>query len=188
MTLLTMGILLFALVHFIPSMAPALKANAIKRMGEGGYKGCFSLLLLASFALIIFGWRSVIPEIVYMPLSALHTFALAVMLFAFLLLAISARQSRLRLLIRHPQLTGVALWGISHLLLNGENRSIVLFGGMALWACIEIVAINRREGSWIKGDVPPWSSELVNVLIAAVTVAVVVYLHPWLSGLPVRWS
>jgi protein-S-isoprenylcysteine O-methyltransferase Ste14 len=65
----------------------------------------------------------------------------------------STRQSRLRLLIRHPLLTGAVLWGVSHLLLNG--------------------------------DPPSWSAELVTLLIAAITVAVIIYLHPWLSGIPV---
>ena len=37
-------------------------------------------------------------------------------------------------LLRHPQLTGVALWGIGHLLANGESRSIILFGGLGAWA------------------------------------------------------
>ena len=188
MTLLTLGILIFALVHFVPSMAPNSKANAIKRMGEGGYKGIFSLALLGSFALIIFGWRSAIPEVIYMPPAVLHTFALGLVLFAFLLLAVSSRKSRLRRFIRHPQLSGVALWGISHLLMNGDNRSVMLFSGLTLWAVIEIIAINKREGAWIKEDTPDWSTEMVNVIIATVTVAVVVYLHPWLSGLPVVWT
>ena len=50
-------------------------------------------------------------------------------------------------LLRHPQLTGVALWGVGHLLANGESRSIVLFGGLTLWAIAEIVVINRRDGA-----------------------------------------
>jgi uncharacterized membrane protein len=101
------------------------------------------------------------------------------------LMAVSTRNSRLRLFIRHPQLTGVAVWGFSHLLLNGDNRSIVLFGGMLLWAVIEIIAISKREGVWIKTEPPSWGAEAVTALIAAVTVAVVVYIHPWLSGVPV---
>lgn len=185
MALLVLGILLFALVHFIPSLAPALKSTVVRRLGEGPYKGIFSLLLLASFALIIIGWRGTIPVPIYQPPIELHTFALGVMGLAFLLLAVSTRSSRLRLLIRHPQLTGVALWGCGHLLLNGDNRSVVLFGGLALWALIEMVAINWREGVWIKGGAPSWGTELVTLAITAITVAVVVYIHPWISGVPV---
>jgi uncharacterized membrane protein len=185
MVLLTLGVLLFAFVHFIPSLAPSLKTGALQRLGEGGYKGIFSLLLLASFALIIVGWRSVEPSMIYQPPFGLHKIALGLLAIAFLLMAVSTRNSRLRLFVRHPQLTGVALWGISHLLLNGDNRSIVLFGGMLLWAVIEIIAISKREGVWIKAEPPSWGAEAVTAIIAAITVAVVVYIHPWLSGVPV---
>jgi uncharacterized membrane protein len=185
MMLLALGILLFALVHFIPSLAPSLKTGVIQRLGADPYKGIFSLLLLAALALIILGWRSVEPVSIYAPPHGLHKFALGLLVLAFLIMTASARNSRLRLLIRHPQLTGVALWGIAHLLLNGDNRSLLLFGGMALWALIEIIAINRREGVWIKGDAPSWGAEVVNVGTAAITVAVVVFIHPWLSGRPV---
>ncbi len=187
MTMLISGILLFAIVHFIPSFAPSLKAGAIKRIGEGGYKGIFSLLLLASFAMMIIGWRGAQPTSLYLPPGELHKVAIGLLAVAFLLMAVSQRNSRLRLLIRHPQLTGVALWGISHLLLNGDNRSVALFGGMTLWALIEIVAISRRQGVWIKSDAPSWGAEGITVLIAAITVGVIVYIHPWLSCVPVSW-
>lgn len=185
MTLLVLGMLLFAVVHFIPSLMPAIKSGTIERLGEGPYKGIFSLLLLVAFALIIFGWRSEVPVAIYTPPVELHNFALALLGVAFLLMVVSARNSRLRRLIRHPQLTGVALWGFAHLLLNGDNRSVVLFGGMAAWALFEMIAINRRQGVWIKAEPPSWGAEVVTIGVAAITVAVVVYIHPWLSGVPV---
>ena len=37
MVLLTLGVLLFAFVHFVPSLAPSLKAGALQRLGEGGF-------------------------------------------------------------------------------------------------------------------------------------------------------
>jgi hypothetical protein len=104
---------------------------------------------------------------------------------AFLLLVVSNRPSRLRGVIRHPQLTGVALWGISHLLLNGDDRAIALFGGMTAWAVLEIVAINQREGVWIKTPAPGWGAEVINIGIAAIVITIVIFIHPWLSGMPV---
>jgi uncharacterized membrane protein len=187
MTMLVLGILLFAAVHFVPSLAPGIKTDAVKRVGEGGYKGIFSLLLLAAFALMIMGWRSSDPLPIYTTPIALHKIAIGLLVLAFWLMAVSARSSRLRMLIRHPQLTGVALWGISHLLLNGDSRALVLFGGMTVWSLIEIVAISKREGVWIKDNAPSWSAEIVTVIIAAITIGVVVYIHPWLSGVPVSW-
>ena len=185
MVLLVLGILLFAGVHFVPSLAPGLKANWLARLGEGGYKGTFSLLLLASFALIIIGWRSAQPEFLYTPSPALRHPAMGLLFIAFLLMVVSSRNSRLSLLIRHPQLTGVTVWGIAHLLINGDNRSLVLFGGMTVWAVVEMIAINRRDGAWIKGTAPSWGAELVTLVIALVVVGMVVYIHPWLSGMPV---
>jgi uncharacterized membrane protein len=185
MSLLILGVALFAGVHFIPSLAPALKAAWVGRMGENGYKGIFSLLLMASLGLMIFGWRAAIPQGVYAPPPGLHHLALALLVIAFLLMVVSGRPSRIKRAIRHPQLTGVGLWGLAHLLLNGDNRSVVLFGGMLVWACVEIWAINRREGVWIKDETPPWSADVVNLVATAVTVAVVVFIHPWLSGRPV---
>lgn len=186
MAMLVLGVLLFACVHFVPSLAQGAKARLIGKIGEDGYKGIFSVLLLGSFALIIFGWRSTVPIHIYTPPSALHQPALFLLALAFWLMAVSQRASRLRLLIRHPQLAGVAVWGISHLLLNGDSRGIVLFGGFATWALCEMWSINRREGSWIKDETPAWSSEGVSLLIAATAIAVVVYIHPWISGVPVR--
>jgi len=104
MTSLVVGVLLFACVHSIPSLAPSLKANVLTKIGENAYKGIFSLLLLGAFGVIIVGWRSVVPEPIYLPFPTLHKVALALLACAFWVMAASKRQSRLRLLIRHPML------------------------------------------------------------------------------------
>lgn len=187
MIMLIFGFLLFAAVHFVPSFAPGIKNGVIEKLGDGGYKGIFSLLLFAAFGLMIIGWRNTDPVHVYIAPAALHKIAIAIVVVAFLVMATAYRNSRLRLLVRHPQLTGVALWGISHLLLNGDSRALVLFGGMTAWSLIEIVAISKREGEWAKNEVPSWGAELVTGIIAAITIGVVVYIHPWLSGVPVSW-
>ena len=182
MTLLAIGILLFAGLHLIKSLAPGFRADWLARLGKNGYRGIFSLLVLGAFTLIIIGWRGAVPAFVYTPPASLRVPALALLLLAFLLLVVSQRQSRLRNLVRHPQLSGVALWGIAHLLLNGDSRALLLFGGMAVWAVLEMIAINRRDGLWIKGATPHAGTDLANLVIAAVVVALAVYLHPWLAG------
>jgi hypothetical protein len=64
---------------------------------------------------------------------------------------------------------------------------VVLFGGMTVWALIEIVAISKRQGVWVKSASPSLGAEVVTAIIVAVTIGVVVYIHPWLSGVPVLW-
>jgi len=78
--------LLFASVHFIPSLAPSIKANVLTKIAEDAYKGIFSLLLLSAFVFIIMGWRSAVPEPIYLPFSTVHNIALILLACAFLVM------------------------------------------------------------------------------------------------------
>ena len=186
MLLMMLGLALFAGVHLIPSLAPGLKTAWAGRMGDNAYKGSFSLLLLAGLALVVIGWRSSVPAAWYAPPAALHEIALGALYIAFLLMVTSSRNSRLLQWIRHPQLTAVIIWALPHLSLNGDSRSVLLFTVLGAWALLEMIAINRREGVWIKGAVPPLSSDLINLVIALAVVALVIFIHPWLAGVAVR--
>lgn len=186
MLVLAIGLILFTGVHLVPALAPGLRASWHGRLGEPGYKGTFSLLLLLGIGLIVAGWRSTQPAVLYVLPPAVHHVAMGLLVLAFLLLVVSTRKSRLRQWVRHPQLTGVLLWGGAHLLLNGDTRSLLLFGGLTLWALVEIIAINRREGVWIKDAVPGWGAEVVTLLITALVIGLVVVVHPWIAGMPVH--
>ena len=182
MSYLVVGVLLFAVVHFVPSLAPGIKASWQSKIGKSGYKGTFSLLLLASFALMIMGWRGAQPSSVYIPMSALLEPAMGLLVIAIGLLVVGSRNSRLRQWIRHPQLSGLLLWSIAHLLLNGDSRSVTLFGGMAIWSVIEMLVISKREGAWVKPEVPSVAYEVLTVVITVVAVGVIVWGHAYLSG------
>ena len=182
MFLLVTGVALFAVVHLLRGVAPGVRQRLWDKLGEGGYKGLFSLLIISSIALIIVGWRSATPQFVYAPVLSFGPVALLLMVVAFLLFVVSGRKSRLRLLFRHPQLTGVLVWAIAHLLLNGDSRSLTLFGVLAVWSVLEMLVINRREGAWIKEETPGWGTELASVGITVVVVGVVIYVHGWIAG------
>jgi hypothetical protein len=49
-----------------------------------------------------------------------------------------------------------------------------------------MIAINRREGAWVKPAPPAWGSEVVTVVITAVVIAVTIFAHPWIAGMPVH--
>ena len=66
MTRLALGILLWSVVHFIPVLAVDLKKNLVSRLGEYPYKGVITLLMVISLYLIISGWKSTIPELIYL--------------------------------------------------------------------------------------------------------------------------
>ena len=79
-------------------------------------------------------------------------------------------------------LTGVAVWGVAHLLANGDSRSVIQFGGLSIWAVVAIVTISRGDGAWEKPDPVPVSKDVVLVVIGGVLTAVVAYFHEYLSG------
>lgn len=184
MTLLLIGLLLFCGVHLVPSLAPGLRASWLGKMGESGYKGSYSLLLLGGIVMIVLGWRSTLPTTVYVP-SPERLPAVALVILAFLMLVVGSRNSRIRQWVRHPQLTGVLLWALAHLMLNGDNRSVLLFSGLALWSFVEIVAISKREGPWIKADIPSIGAEVITLVATVIVVTAMIFGHPYFTGMPV---
>ena len=182
MTLLVIGLLLWSTVHLIPSAGMPLKQAWVKKLGENGYAGSFALLIVGSMLLIIFGWRSAPVSSVYVPPEALKPLTAALMAPAIMLFVAAKHPTRLRRIVRHPQMTFVVVWSMAHLIQNGDSRSIVLFGGLSVWAILEIVFINRRDGAWVKADVPSVSVDARYLLISLVVYAIVVLIHPYISG------
>jgi len=180
--LLVLGVLLWSAVHFVPSLARPLRQALIERIGEGPYKGCFALGIVTAIVLMVVGWRATVPQAVYAPAPWAYSAAAVLMLLAFVLFGAGHTKSNLRRILRHPQLGAVVVWGIAHLLANGDTRSLVLFGGLAVWALVEMSLINRREGAWQRPAREPLSAELKPLIIGAIVYGVFVFLHPYLFG------
>ena len=178
---LILGVLLFAGVHMLPT-APATRGRLAGRLGEQPYKGLFSLGIVGGIALMVFGWRSSLPSYLYAPPGWGAAVAIP-LIFAALVLFVAARlPTNLKRLIRHPQLTGVVTWAGAHLLANGDSRSLVLFGGIGLWAVVEMGLLNRRAGAWQRPKPLPLAAELKPLIGAAVAFAILFLVHPYIAG------
>jgi uncharacterized membrane protein len=68
----------------------------------------------------------------------------------------------------------------THLLANGDLRSLVLFGGIGLWAVIEILSISRRDGAWEKPEPLPFTAEVKPLVAGVVAYAVLTFAHPYI--------
>jgi len=106
-------------------------------------------------------------------------------LIAFILFSAAHSKSNIRRFIRHPQLIGLVIWSVGHLLSNGDNRSIVLFGTLGIWAITEIILIDKREGTWIKPDSASIKSELLMLIKGFAIFAAFLLAHPYIAGVPV---
>lgn len=182
MSLLVAGILLWALFHLSPALAPVFRQGMIDRLGENAYKAAFAVGMAVSLLLIIKGWKSAPVNLLYVPPQwGRHATALLV-LFTFITLLAPYTKNNVRRTVRHPQLLGVAAWGAGHLLANGEWRSVVLFGAMIAWALLEIPFINRREGAWSKPEKAPLSGDILLLVKGVLLYLLVLYFHAWLFG------
>lgn len=182
MVWLWLGLGLWCGLHFLPSLAQGLRALLIARLGDKTYKILFSLGILGAIVLMVLGWRATVPVGLYVPPSWGHPVANALVLLAFLLFGLAHAKTNVKRIIRHPQLTGLAIWAIGHLLANGDSRSVVLFGVLGIWALIEMPLINRREGRWVRPDPVPLKAEIRPVATGLVIFAVVLFAHPYLFG------
>lgn len=184
MTMIYAGLFLWIAVHLFPSITPSGKQQVVTKIGDKAYQGIYSVLILAGLLLIIFGWRNAIPEFIYNPLAGVRHVAMLIAVAGIILFISANFPSRIKRIIRHPQLSGVFLWSIAHLLLNGDSRSVTVFGALAAWSLISMFTINRREGKWKKPEpTTGWWLEAVIIIVGLVVSAIIVRFHQYLSGI-----
>ena len=106
----------------------------------------------------------------------------AFVIMAILLMVASVLPNNLRRYVRHPQMMAVEFWGVGHLLSNGDSRSIVLFGGLTLWAVLESYFISKRDGEWQQPETVPLSKDLITAVATAALCAAVIHFHAALFG------
>jgi uncharacterized membrane protein len=183
LTILVAGLAIFLGVHLVPSFT-AVRARLLARLGEGGYKGLYSLASAIGLGLIVWG-KSRAPGVpVYQPPAFGHHAALALMLPAFVLLTAAYVPSNLKRFMRHPMLTGIALWAAAHLLANGDLASLLLFGGFGAFALVDIVSANRR-GAKLSDTRRALASDLLVLAIGGAVYALVAHFHGAIIGIPV---
>ena len=110
MALLILGLAIFLGIHTLTTLRPA-RAAVIGRLGEGPYKGLYSLASIVGAVLIGWGfsrYRSNGYIEVWEPPAALYPLALALMLVAFVALAAAySPPGKIKATLRHPMLVAV---------------------------------------------------------------------------------
>jgi uncharacterized membrane protein len=182
MILLVLGVLLWSTAHLFKAAAPPLRQSLVDRLGADAWRGLFSLVILASLVLMVLGWRSAPLDQAYLPPIWARHLTMTAMLVSLVLFAAAGMPSNFKRRLRHPQLTGVLVWSLGHLAANGELRSVVLFGGIGLWALVEIPLINRRDGAWRKPGRQPRSADVRAVLGGVIAFVALYFAHPFLFG------
>ena len=178
--LLIGGVLLWSVPHLFKRLAPAARAG----MGDAA-KGVVALSAVAGIVLMVLGYGRADFVPLYTPAGwATHANNLLVLI-GFYVFGIGMAKGALSQKVRHPMLSGVVIWAAAHLLVRGDLASVILFGGLALWALAAMTLINAQVGPWT----PPAAKggarrDLVAVPIVVVTYGVVGWIHGWLGPWP----
>jgi uncharacterized membrane protein len=174
MMYLVLGLVIFFGTHLFSAYRSREPGKDVRvKMGQGPYMGLYSLLSLAGFALIIWGYGAARPA----PLL-LTAFAMIFLAAAYL------PTGHIKKAVKHPMLLAVKIWAFGHLLANGELNSVLLFGSFLVYGVLDRIAVKKR------GDNGPGPDAAVNIMgdLGAVVVglgvyaAILLWLHPVLFG------
>jgi uncharacterized membrane protein len=191
MAILILGLIVFIGAHAF-TMARAARARAIARLGEGPYKGLYSLVSLLGLILIVWGYGSYraggYVQVWDPPVWTRHL-ALPLVWLAFVAMVAAYIPGRIRRALKHPMLAGLKIWALAHLLANGDLGSIILFGALLAWAVVARIAAKRRDEVRDHGGPAAapagWRNDVLAIVIGTVVyLAFLIWLHPLLIGVP----
>lgn len=189
MTYLIIGLVLFLGVHSVRIVAEDWRARQLQARGEGVYKGVYSLLSLAGFALTVYGFGVARenPVVLWLPPLAMRHVAALLLLLAFVLLAAAyVPGNAIKARVHHPMVLGVKTWALAHLLTTGRLETVVLFGAFLLWSVFNFSAARKRDrlaGGAVAGPASMGATVVALLLGVGAYAVFAVLLHGMLIGI-----
>ena len=180
MYLLIAGVLIWAYSHLMKRFTPGLRAG----MGDNGGKIVVTILSFLAIWLMVKGYRSADVVVLWTPPASMVHVNNLLMLLAVYLLNLGFSRGVMRTKLRHPMLMSVKTWAVAHLLVNGDLASVILFGGILVWAVVDMVMINRMQRDWVPPAPGPVVNDLIYAGVALGVFAGIVFVHNWLGYWP----
>ncbi|MGA1675784.1 MAG: NnrU family protein [Pseudomonadales bacterium] len=177
MLAMTIAGLLFLVTHLGVSSTP-LRGVLVRRLGEGGYLGAYSLMAAITLGLMIWMYAN-LPRLPYLwlPSPTLYLVPKVIMFLSFMLIggsflarnpsavgmggmleapnAPSQLAQGVNRITRHPLQWGIALWAGSHLAANGDAVSVAFFAAFLLLALLGSALIDRKKAATLG---VPWQA------------------------------
>ncbi|MFN9725916.1 NnrU family protein [Acidovorax sp.] len=187
MLILVIGLVLFLGVHSVRIVSDPWRSQMLARMGEGAWKGLYSLVSVVGLALIVWGYGLARqqPVVLWMPpVGMRHAAALLTLVAFVLLVAAYVPRNGIRARLRHPMVLGVKVWALAHLLSNGSVADVLLFGGFLLWAVASFRAARQRDRR-LGTTYAPGTAAATGITVVvgvAAWAAFAFWAHAWLIG------
>ncbi|MFP6662854.1 MAG: NnrU family protein [Deltaproteobacteria bacterium] len=167
MASLTLATLYFIGIHVFIS-GTKLRDAMVARIGEGPFMGVFSLASIAGMVWIVSAYRAAPLIPLWSGSEWSRILALVVMLPAVFLVMIGlttpspttagmdrslgAGAHGILRVTRHPFLSGIVLWGLTHMIANGDAASLLLFGGFTALAALGPRLIDTKRSRRLGED------------------------------------
>lgn len=187
MVYLVLGLVIFLGVHSVRMVADGWRTRTRASLGEGAYKGIYSLASVLGFVLIVWGFGVARQQPVQLwspPVAMRHVAALLTLVSFVLLAAAYVPGNGIKARVHHPMVLGVKVWALAHLLANGTLAHGVLFGSFLAWAVWNFIAARKRDRA-AGVQYPPGRAGATALTVLAGAVAWAVFallLHGWLIG------
>jgi uncharacterized membrane protein len=191
MILFTLGLILFFSIHMLP-FYPEYRAQLIEKLdndtidAEGMYKIIFSVISLVGLIFVGIGKGSIEFIGLWDTPAFFRYIAVVLILVSFILMVAAYTPNNIKRYVPHPMLTGVIIWGVTHMLVNGDVISLILFGCFVAYSVMAIKLINRRDqGKGSEQDAQesiPVVKDAIVIGIAMLGWLLVLWLHKFLFG------
>jgi uncharacterized membrane protein len=184
--LLIPGLVLFLAIHLLPSF-PGIREILMGKLKRLGYMALFNLLSITSIALIIFGLMEASFQPLYDPPGWGRHLAMLLMLpavYFFLSNTLVPTPSSVKVFTAHPVNWGVILWSTGHLFANGDLAHVLFFITLWIFSMTSIVTGSSRGLKPVLAQRPPLATEAILLVSAVIVYCVVIWGHPFFTGMP----
>lgn len=187
MNALILGLVIFLGAHSARIVAEGPRRAFIAKHGANAWKGLYTLLSLAGFALLVWGYGLARqqPTVLWASPTWLRHVAALLTLVSFVLLAAAyVPGNGIKAKLHHPMTLSVKVWAFAHLIANNTLADLLLFGGFLAWSIAVFAAARRRDRvdavSYAAGSASRTALAVAIGVIAWVVFAL--WLHGWLIG------
>ncbi len=177
--ILVLGVGFWWAAHLFKRIAPTRRAS----MGDAG-KGAVAGAIAVGIVLMVIGYRGTEFIPVWNPPAFMVHINNLLMLIALYMLSPAPKRGKLLAGMRHPMLTGFSLWAIAHLLVNGDLASIILFGGLLIWAILAARIVNAAEPKWQPRTGGSYAKDAIFLVASIVLLGIIGFVHNWLGVWP----